>query len=57
MSTRDAVVCTPVRTAVGTYNGTLKDTPAVELGATAIRACLERAAIGQGIALCLEALA
>ena len=36
MSTRDAVVCTPVRTAVGTYNGTLKDTPAVELGATAI---------------------
>ena len=46
MSTRDVVLCAPVRTAVGTYNGTLKDTPAVELGATAIRACLERAAIG-----------
>ena len=46
MSTRDVVLCAPVRTAVGTYNGTLKDTPAVELGATAIRSCLERAAIG-----------
>ena len=46
MSTRDVVLCAPVRTAVGTYNGTLKDMPAVELGATAIRACLERAAIG-----------
>ena len=45
MSTRDVVLCAPVRTAVGTYNGTLKDTPAVELGATAIRSCLERAAI------------
>ena len=39
MSTREVVLCAPVRTAIGTYNGTLKDTPAVELGATAIRAC------------------
>lgn len=36
-------VCVPVRTAIGTYHGSLKDTPAVELGATAIRACVERA--------------
>lgn len=46
MSTREVVLCAPVRTAIGTYNGTLKDTPAVELGATAIRACLERAGLG-----------
>jgi acetyl-CoA C-acetyltransferase len=43
---REVVLCNPVRTAIGTYNGTLKETPAVELGATAIRACLERAGIG-----------
>ena len=35
MSKRDVVICAPVRTAIGTYNGSLKDTPAVELGATA----------------------
>ena len=45
MSKRDVVICAPVRTAIGTYNGSLKDTPAVELGATAIKACLERAGI------------
>ena len=42
--------CSPVRTAIGTYNGTLKDTPAVELGATTIKACLERAGVaGQDV--------
>ena len=45
MSKRDVVICSPVRTAIGTYNGSLKDTPAVELGATAIKACLERAGV------------
>jgi acetyl-CoA C-acetyltransferase len=45
MAQRDVVICSPVRTAIGTYNGALKDTPAVELGATAIKACLERAGI------------
>ena len=45
MSKRDVMICAPVRTAIGTYNGTLKDTPAVELGATAIKACLERAGV------------
>lgn len=41
----ELVICAPVRTAIGTYNGTLKETPAVELGAAAIKACLERAAL------------
>lgn len=45
MTVRDIVICSPVRTAIGTYNGTLKDTPAVELGAVAIKACLERAGV------------
>jgi acetyl-CoA C-acetyltransferase len=45
MSNNDIVICSPVRTAIGTYSGTLKDTPAVELGATAIKACTERAQV------------
>ena len=45
MSKRDVMICAPIRTAIGTYNGSLKDTPAVELGATAIKACLERAGV------------
>lgn len=45
MNQREVVICSPVRTAIGTYNGTLKDTPAVELGATAIKACLERTGV------------
>ena len=43
MSERQVVLCSPVRTAIGTYGGTLKETPAVELGASAIRAALDRA--------------
>jgi acetyl-CoA C-acetyltransferase len=42
MSTREIVICEPVRTAIGTYGGTLKTTPATTLGATAIRAVLDR---------------
>ena len=42
MATPEIVICNPVRTAIGTYGGTLKATPATELGATAIRAVLER---------------
>jgi acetyl-CoA C-acetyltransferase len=45
MSNNDIVICSPVRTAIGTYSGTLKDTPAVELGATVIKACLGRAKV------------
>jgi acetyl-CoA C-acetyltransferase len=37
---REVVICAPVRTAIGTYNGSLMATPATELGATAIRETL-----------------
>jgi acetyl-CoA C-acetyltransferase len=36
------VLSAPVRTAVGTFGGALKETPATELGATAVRAVLAR---------------
>jgi len=45
MANHEVVICSPVQTAIGTYNGSLKDTPAVELGAAAIKACLDRAKI------------
>jgi acetyl-CoA C-acetyltransferase len=45
MAARQIFICSPVRTAIGTYNGSLKDTPAVELGAIAIKACLERSGV------------
>lgn len=45
MSERELLICAPVRTAIGTYNGSLKDTPAVDLGATVIKACLERSGV------------
>jgi acetyl-CoA C-acetyltransferase len=46
--TRDVVICAPVRSAIGTYGGTLKDTPATELGAVVVRATLERAKLAPG---------
>jgi acetyl-CoA C-acetyltransferase len=39
------VIAEPVRTAVGTFGGSLKDIPAVELGATAITAALQRSGL------------
>ena len=45
---REVVICSPVRTAIGTYGGTLKDTPAVDLGAVVVRATLERAKLPPG---------
>jgi acetyl-CoA C-acetyltransferase len=48
MSKSQVVVCSPVRTAIGTYGGTLKDTPATDIGAVAIRATLERAKLTAG---------
>jgi acetyl-CoA C-acetyltransferase len=41
----DVILAHPVRTAIGTYNGTLKDTPATELGATVIRETLRRSGL------------
>jgi acetyl-CoA C-acetyltransferase len=43
MAHREVVICSPVRTAIGTYGGSLKDTPAVDLAAAAVRATLARA--------------
>jgi acetyl-CoA C-acetyltransferase len=48
MADRQVVICSPVRTAIGTYGGTLKDTPAADLGAVVVRATLERAKLPPG---------
>lgn len=37
-----AVICAPLRTPIGTYNGSLKSTPASDLGATVIRALIDQ---------------
>jgi acetyl-CoA C-acetyltransferase len=42
---RDIVLCHPVRTAIGGFNGTLRDVPATMLGATVIRAVMDRAGL------------
>src|SRR5260370_27855811 len=52
MSLHSVVIAEPVRPAIETFGGTLKDVPAVELGATAIsgalkRLCLRREEIGR----------
>ena len=41
----DIVLCHPVRTAIGGFNGELRSVPATTLGATAIHAVLERAGL------------
>lgn len=43
MSQPEVVICHPVRTAIGTYGGSLKDVPAPDLGAVVIRETLKRA--------------
>ena len=48
MANREIVICSPVRTAIGTYGGTLKDTPAVDIGAVVVRATLDRAKLPPG---------
>ena len=45
MARREIVLCAPVRTAIGTYGGTLKDMPAPALGAVAIRETLQRSGV------------
>lgn len=45
MSKPDVVLCEPVRTAIGTYGGALKDIPAPALGAVAIRETLKRSGL------------
>ncbi len=43
---RDAVICEPVRTPVGRYGGALRDVPAQQLAATAVRGIIERTGLG-----------
>ena len=45
MSSSKIVLCNPVRTAIGTYGGSLKSTPAPDLGAVAIRETLKRSGL------------
>jgi acetyl-CoA C-acetyltransferase len=45
MSTSEIVICNPVRTAIGTYGGSLKETPATDLGAAVIRETLRRSGL------------
>ena len=45
MTTSEVVLCHPVRTAIGAYNGTLKAVPATDLGAIAVRETLARAGL------------
>ncbi len=45
MSAKDVVLCHPVRTAIGAFNGSLKGTPATELGAAVIRETVRRAGV------------
>ncbi|MGC2408855.1 MAG: acetyl-CoA C-acyltransferase [Methyloceanibacter sp.] len=42
MATRETVLCTPLRTAISTFDGSLTSVPATELGATVVRAVLAR---------------
>ncbi len=48
MANRETVLCAPVRTAIGTYAGTLKTIAAPDLGARVVQACLERAGLKGG---------
>lgn len=45
MSLKQVVLCSPVRTAIGTYGGSLKELPASELGAATLRATVARAGL------------
>ena len=45
MNTREAVICEPIRTPIGRYGGVFKTVTATQLGATVLRALLERTRI------------
>jgi acetyl-CoA C-acetyltransferase len=45
MTSRSVVLAAPVRTAIGTFGGSLKEMPAPDLGAIAIGAAVERAGL------------
>lgn len=45
MTTREIVICNPVRTPIGAFNGSLKTSPATALGATVVRETLKRSGL------------
>ncbi|HJV46084.1 MAG TPA: acetyl-CoA C-acetyltransferase [Bacillota bacterium] len=45
MNKRDAVIVSAVRTAIGSFNGSLAGIPATELGATVLKAAIEKAGL------------
>ncbi|HEX4585941.1 MAG TPA: thiolase family protein [Burkholderiaceae bacterium] len=45
MSQHEIVLCNPVRTAIGSYGGSLKDVPAPALGAVVVREALRRSGL------------
>jgi acetyl-CoA C-acetyltransferase len=45
MDARDVILASPVRTAIGAFNGSLKTVPATELGATVVRETLRRSGL------------
>src|SRR5580692_10195833 len=45
MTTREIVLCSPVRTAIGAFNGSLKTIPAPDLGAAVVRETLRRSGL------------
>src|SRR2546430_9262143 len=45
MTTREAVICEPVRTPIGRYGGVFKSLTAVDLGVAALKGLLERTGI------------
>jgi acetyl-CoA acetyltransferase len=47
---REAVICEPVRTAVGSYGGMFKPLTAVQLGVAALEVPLERAGLDPELA-------
>ena len=47
--TKEVVIVSAVRTAIGAFQGSLKDVPATTLGSTVIKAAIERASISGDI--------
>jgi acetyl-CoA C-acetyltransferase len=45
MTTRQVVLCHPVRTAIGTYNGSFKEVSATDLGASVVRETVRRSGL------------
>ena len=46
--TKEVVIVSAVRTAIGAFQGSLKGIPATTLGSTVIKAAIERAGISGG---------